>query len=206
MDNIVLERIPQKKIRKYIQQQQVKIKSFGELKPSFKIWAGLDELFEHDESFICPFGIDKTWEFYLKSNPKDVWNGKLVSFGLMLCKSSNGVIYCNDSFEKAEIGQVYYINLKLLGGLYNLAVSHEIVNINSIEKYIEISYVEGGKSIGIQRISLHPDNKENTIINHKTFYRSKSLLRDKLIYPYFHTKVLNEYHSSMINHISKSLS
>lgn len=198
MESISFERIPQKSIHSLIRKQ----KNLHSLKPSYSVWENLEGLYEHEEIFYSKHQIDKVWESYIKSSPVDVWKGKLVSFGLMYSKDIDKLTYIGDIFTGAKSGQVYFINLKLLGGLYNLAVSHQIVNVNKEKKHLEISYIEGGKSIGIQRISFHQTNENGTKIIHKSYYKSKSYLRDKLLYPYFHTKVLKEYHNNMIKHIS----
>lgn len=199
MENIVLEKIPHPRIRKLIQNKANKdVSSVWELKPSFKPGSPTTSFLKHEEVFESPHSVDKTWDHYTKVDPTKVLDGDLVSFGLMLSKQSNEVLYRNQPFQKTELGQVYFMNLKFFKGIVQLAVSWEVVTINEKEKYFEFSYMEGGKSEGIQRITMESTKSGGTSIVHKTYYKSDSNFRDKFIYPYFHTKVLKEYHSNAL--------
>ena len=50
--------------------------------------------------------------------------------------------------------------------------------------------------------SWHRENGK-TEVSHHTFYRSGSWFRDKFIYPYFHTKAINEFHGNVRRAISQ---
>ena len=97
------------------------------------------------------------------------------------------------------------MNLNVFKGLIQLAVSYEIMEINDEARFFEFSYIKGGKSIGMQRIELHSLANNRTQIKHITHYKSDSKFRDKYIYPYFHSMVLQEYHLNLIEYMSRKL-
>ena len=92
---------------------------------------------------------EKVWKTYQNTSPAESWNGSMISFGLLLSKSKNTVMYNNDKYYSGiDTGQVFYVNLRIMKGLYNLAVGLEIINIDSTHKSITFSYLKGGKSQG----------------------------------------------------------
>ena len=89
------------------------------------------------------------------------------------------------------------MNLKLLNGLYNLPVAFEITKIDEGNKMIEFSYLKGGKARGAQVIQLMSTDRGYTKVVHKSYVQSHSKFRDKYLYPYFHNKIINEFHGNM---------
>ena len=207
MENIALDRIPHKKIREFIQAQiDNNVTSVQDLKPSYQYGEFLGDLNRHEESFEAGFNINQVWEFYSRTGPNTVFRNKLVSFSLMLSKQNEKeILYKEEPFLSTQVGQVYFMNLNVFKGLIQLAVSYEIMEINNEERFFEFSYIKGGKSIGMQRIELHSLGNNRTQIKHITHYKSDSKLRDKYIYPYFHSMVLQEYHQNLIEYMSRKL-
>ncbi len=208
MDHIVLEKIPHKRIRTFIQEQiENDVQSVKDLEVSFNLGDSTKEFRKHEKIFLANHNIEDVWNFYNTTGPNKVFKDKLVSFSLMLSKKKESeVLYKDEPFSKAEIGQVYFMNLNIFKGLLQIAVSYEIVEINEVEKKITFSYIKGGKSIGFQQIYMKSLGDNETQIIHTTYYRSNSIMRDRYMYPYFHSKVLKEYHSSMIDFMRVKLS
>ena len=207
MEHIALERIPHKRIRAFIQNQiDNNVQTVNDLEVSIPHGACTKALLKHELSFTAKHSIEDVWDFYNKTGPNKVFKNKLVSFALMLSKANESeVLYKEEPFSSAEIGQVYFMNLNILKGLVQIAVSYEIVAINEKKKFFEFSYIKGGKSTGLQRVSLVEVAPNQTKIIHTTHYKSKSDFRDRYMYPYFHTKVLQEYHLNMIEYIGRKL-
>ena len=82
-------------------------------------------------------------------------------------------------------------------GLYNLAVGLEIIDIDTTNKSITYSYIQGGKSRGKQTIFFFPAKNGFTEIIHQTAFKSDSYIRDRYLYPYFHRIAINEFHRNM---------
>lgn len=81
----------------------------------------------------------------------------------------------------------------------------KLLKLTLLKKIIDFAYIKGGKSIGFQRISFVEVQANLTKIKHTTHYKSNSKFRDRYMYPYFHTKVLEEYHLSMIGSMTAAL-
>ncbi|MFT6167343.1 MAG: hypothetical protein ACJAV5_002314 [Vicingaceae bacterium] len=207
MEHIALEKIPHKRIRAFIKEQlNNDVQSVKELEVSFRHGDSIDEFNKHERSYEAQHKLEDVWRAYIKTGPNKVFKDKLVSFALMLSKQNESeVLYKEGDFSKAEIGQVYFMNLSILKGLFQMAVSYEIIEINTDKKIIDFAYIKGGKSIGFQRISFVEVNPNRTQIRHTTHYKSKSKFRDRYMYPYFHTKVLEEYHLNMIKYMGRKL-
>lgn len=207
MEHIALEKIPHKRIRSFIKAQlNNDLQSVKDLEVSFRHGDSIKELNKHERSYFAQRNIDDVWNYYIKTGPNKIFTDKLVSFALMLSKQNESeVLYKEEAFSKAEIGQVYFMNLSILRGLIQIAVSYEIIEIDPTKKIIDFAYVKGGKCIGFQRISFIQEELNRTRIKHTTHYKSNSKFRDRFMYPYFHTKVLEEYHTNMIGFMTHKL-
>tara|TARA_B110000046_G_scaffold57595_2_gene64347 strand:+ start:23336 stop:23965 length:630 start_codon:yes stop_codon:yes gene_type:complete len=207
MEHITLEKIPHKRIRSFIKGQlNNDVQSVKDLEVSFRHGDSMKEFNKHERSYVTDSNIEDVWKYYMQTGPNKVFKDKLVSFALMLSKQNeNEVLYKEGAFTKAEIGQVYFMNLSILRGLIQIAVSYEIIEIDPAKKIIDFAYIKGGKSVGIQRISFSEVKVNRTQIKHTTHYKSNSKFRDRYMYPYFHTKVLEEYHMNMIGFMKRKL-
>jgi hypothetical protein len=205
LDEIDMQKIPQKKIRSFINQQKSNnIHRFCDVKPTFYIGQDESSYREVEKKYLIKENINKVWDTYRSTSPSISWNGKIISFGLLVSKGTDKVMYRNEKFAGVDTGQVVYVNLKLLGGIYNLAVAFEIVDIDLINREIIFSYIEGGKSRGEQLIQFIDTKEGYTEIIHRTFFKSDSKFRDKFLYPPFHIRAINEFHRNMIEVLFKN--
>lgn len=189
-------------IRAFIKEQiDNNVLTLNDLKSTYTKGDDLSDYLLHEEIYKIPHPLEKVWDHYMKANPSEIWKGNMLSFGLMVSKQDDEIMYIGEEYTEAKVGQIFYINLNILGGLIKVAVSHEIITVEPEKNYFELSYVEGSKSIGKQRISFFKTAEGNTRIVHTTHYKSDSNFRDRFIYPYFHSKAIGEYHSNMINSI-----
>ena len=123
MRRIELERIPQKSIRQFIKDQiNDKVEKIHDLRSTYKKGDDLSAYLLHEESYSFEHDTDKVWEHYMKANPAKVWKGAMLSFGLMLSKADEEIMYVDGDYGKAEVGQVIYINLNIMKGfeVFNL--------------------------------------------------------------------------------------
>lgn len=199
MQQIDLDKIPQKGIRGFIQEQMSKnVKDKADIKSTYTKGDDLSSYLIHEETFHVPHPPEKVWEHYMRANPNEVWNGKMLSFGLMVSKYDDEIMYIGDAYSEAKVGQVFYLTINILGGLIKVPVAHEIIAVEPEQNYFELSYVEGSKSFGKQRIAFFRTGEGNTRIIHRTYYKSDSNFRDQYVYPFFHTKAISEYHQNML--------
>ncbi len=205
-EKIDMARIPQKKIRTLIEDQFTGngLQDFNELRSTYHKGQNMQGYRFLESVYYIRENPDRVWQAYQVTSPAESWNGSMVSFGLLIAKWENTLLYQNDqSFAGIDTGQVIYINLKILKGLYNLAVGLEIINIDSVSRSITYSYLRGGKSRGEQTIYFIPTRKGYTEIIHRTVFRSNSFLRDRYLYPYFHRIAINEFHRNMKRSLSQ---
>jgi hypothetical protein len=202
---IDLEQIPQEKVRVMVASlQQEKITRLSELKSTFTWGQDMKGYCWLESAYRIREAPTVVWEMYNNTSPAESWNGRMVSFGLLISKYQNKVMYREDTyFSGIDTGQVFYVNLRIMRGLYNLAVGLEIIDIDPVNRSITFSYLKGGKSQGEQTIFFIPSRKGYTEILHQTAFKSDSYLRDRYLYPYFHRIAINEFHRNMRNAINK---
>ena len=152
---------------------------------------------EHSMTFLIKKNIDEVWNIYKTINPKEAWNGAMVSFGLQYSRRNNVITYLGDAYEGMESGQVIILNLKLLGGIFNMAVAHEIAEVNDEAKSFRLCYMKGGASKGSQYITLKKTPENFTEVIHHTYYKGQSIFRDTMLYPIFHAIAIREFHGNI---------
>jgi hypothetical protein len=200
LDKLNLNRIPQKKIRNFIlAQEKNHVNKFSEVEPSWEQGQDMSSFHDLESTYIIKDSLEKVWKLYKSVSPAVSWNGRIISFGLLFVKGTNFVMYHDDNtYPRLDTGQVFYVNLKLLMGIYNLAVGLEIVDIDSVNKSIRFSYIHGGKSEGEQTIQFVSFDHGYTKIIHSTAFKSDSKFRDRYLYPHFHKKSINEFHHNIL--------
>lgn len=149
---------------------------------------------KHLKTFLMNASIEKVWDTYKTIPPADTWNGRMVSFGVMYSRSKNQITFPGDAYAGIETGQLLFLNLNLLANVLHLAVGHEVTGVFDDQKHIKICYVQNGASVGTQLIQLKKISDTQTEVLHETWYTSGSWLRDKLLYPVFHTRAITEFH------------
>jgi hypothetical protein len=196
---INVEDIPQRKVRNYIVSRSIdKMDDFSSIHASWKRNFHESDFNIIEKTFFLNYSPSDSWEFYRHANTLKMWNGKTVKFGLLLSKCTNSAISTfNSSFHEIDTGDVYFLNLKLFKGLLNVEVAFEITRIDSKQRIMEFSYIDNNKSLGKQCIQFFDDGWGNTKIVHRSYFKSDSNIRDKLFYPYFHKKFINEFHRNM---------
>lgn len=178
-------------------QQENKIHFFDDMESSVIDTGNLNDFMNFEKVYVLKESSKFVWDNYQYASQTDVWDLNKISFAFLFDRNSSSIVYANQEWIGLEKGQIFYLNLRILNGLYNLPVAFEIININPQDKVIEFSYLKGGKTSGIQTIQMIDTEDGNTRIIHKSFVKSDSKIRDKYLYPYFHNKLINEFHSNM---------
>lgn len=201
VDSIDMNRIPQRKIRNFIKHERENQVCFlSDFKPSC-----LDE----DESagfsimentYLIKEKLENVWNTYRTTSLAQAWENKMTSFGFLFSKWSDSIEYSSDTEGSGiDTGLVFFIDLRLLRGIYNIPVGLQVLKIDSIFRSITFSYLEGGRAKGIQTIRLLEDENGFTRIVHTSAFKSNSRLRDRHLYPFYHTRILNEFHRKMMH-------
>jgi hypothetical protein len=159
----------------------------------------------HVKKFLVKDDVERVWEHYKTISPDQAWNSSMLSFGLLYSKKRAGLIYSGDAYDGIEEGQIIFINIRLLGGLLNLAVAHHITEINEAEKSIRICYLEKGTSEGSQWIRFLKTDDGFTEVVHETRYKSRSQFRDANLYPMLHERAIMQFHQNVGRRLPKSV-
>ena len=191
-------KINQVKVRKYMLKHGLdKLSGFAKIKALCYEDAEETTYRTHFQTYLIKNNLKSVWRTYKTIHPKEAWNGEMVSFGLQYSKCTNRVNYLDDLYAGMEPGQIIILNLRLLWGLLNIAVAHEVAEVNEQEYLIKLCYMEGGASEGSQWIQLHETREGHTEVKHLTRYKSKSSFRDTVLYPRLHTKAITEFHRNV---------
>lgn len=198
ISSVDFKRIPQKKVRNLVKLQHEKgIKCFSDLHPScYSEQDSVRYSFQRSTHTIKE-KIHKVWNKLKCLRPKDEYNSKMLSFGFLYSNRLNKIFYSNDDFKGIEEGSIIFLNLKLLGGVKNLGVALEVTKVDSVNKIIQLCYLDNGMSEGTQEVKLIEDKEGNTEISQETRYRNHSKFREKRLYPIFHQKAVNELHDNI---------
>lgn len=197
ISEINTNKISHKKVLHYLQNQQTNhINSILDIRPSLSP-DGDNSGFRIDERiYVVKGSLDKVWQHYVITNPGDSWNGKKVSFALLLSKKEKRVVYKGESVSRIDTGQIVYLNIKLLSGFANLATVFEFTSVDEKNKTLEFSYINGNATEGTQNLKFSETAKGYTEIIHTTHFKSNSAIRDR-VYPFFHARIINDFHRNM---------
>jgi hypothetical protein len=153
---------------------------------------------QHFEKYVYEQPIEKVWNTYVTIDPGRAWSGRMIHFRQLFSRETGEVVFPGQKYLGGMgVGQVIILDLHVLGGVIQLTVGHEVMEINQCKGLIRICYLENSKSQGSQFIRFTALENGKTEVSHHTFYRSGSWFRDKVVYPYFHTKAINEFHANV---------
>lgn len=141
--------------------------------------------------------MKEVWKAYKNTSPTEGWTTRKSSCGLMYERSNDELVYADNTVSGISQGQILFMDLKLLRGIYHLATSFEITLVEDELGVIEISYTESGINEGKQVIKMAENDRGYTQIQHMSIIRSGSVFRDRVLYPYFHNKLINAFHRKM---------
>lgn len=196
--NIDIKQIPQRKIRLFIHNHILAHDTkFSDLHSEYSKDADSTNYTREEQRFILKEKIAKVWSAYRSFHPSEIWNGKMITFGVSFSRNAKTVAYRTNKSSSIDTGEIILLNLRLLKGTINLAVGIEITSIDSIKKCIEFCYINGDVSQGIQRIQLVTTKEGYTQIIHTTLFKSRSAFRDRYIYPFFHRRTVKEFHKNI---------
>ncbi len=156
-------------------------------------------------TYVIRAGIDQVWQKYTTITPRKAWNGRLVKFGFLFSRLKNTFVYADNADEPIHVGNIVYVNLRLLRGLKNMGVAFEITRLDEVGKVICFCYLRDGISQGSQEIRFAELTSGYTKISHITHYRSHSAFRDRELYPIFHARFVGEFHQNVLSQITSGL-
>ncbi len=196
--DVEFEKINEGAVEAYVYRQiENNIETFSDVKPSLTPESSTAGFCVNEREYILKDSLEKTWKHYLYTNPAKAWNAGKMDFGMLFSKSQNELYYPNQQVDRIEPGQLIYLNLNILKGIKKICTAFEITKVDDKTKTIEFSYLEDNQAHGKQQLQFVETNKGYTKIIHRSYFKSKSNLRDHLLYPYFHIRMTNNYHRNM---------
>lgn len=154
-----------------------------------------------EQSFSVPISIMDVWDEYLNVSPINAWNTKSSCFGMAYDKDLHQV-YINDSTGCPPAHEDMIFFLKLTPArIVHIPVAFEITMIDPSSKTIEFTYLLENKSHGRQVLEFSSED-DITIIKHSTYYTSGKRIRDKVLYPPLHNKIITDFHQGMFQMIT----
>jgi hypothetical protein len=203
---INLKEINQRKVRKYIVSREINLMpSFSSIHASWKKDTDESGFNINEKTYFLNYSLANVWDCYRHADPRKAWNKKSVRFGLLITKSSNTVSYASNAFfPEVDTGQVYFLNLRLVEGLFKIPVAFEIITIDDKLQIMEYSYIDNNKALGKQSIRFFDTGDNHTRIVHRSYFKSNSSFRDNFLYPFFHKKVINDFHRNMKHLVRKT--
>lgn len=205
LSDISYETAQSQKVIHYVQSfENANCRFFSDLTPSVNDGFPEEEYSFCEDSYTVSAPLETTWKTCIKTNPAKLWKGKRVSLSFIYNRLKDILTNCkNEEAYQMETGQIYFLNLRVLLGMYHLPTALKVTDINEESKRIVFTYLKGGKSEGRQEIELINNNDNTTQIVHKSYFKSRSKTRDKRIYPYFHHKIVHELHKNIGKEASK---
>jgi len=198
-----LHEIPQRKVRSYMSASKIdQMESYSMIHSSWNNGSNESDFILNEAVYYLNYKFSAVWDAYRKVIFAKAWKGKSVRFGLLISKYPGSVTYADSpDFPEIDTGQVYFLNLAVLRGLFNVAVAFEIIRIDEKAREMEFSYIDGNKTRGKQSIRFFDNRDGRTRIVHDTYYKSESSFRDNILYPHFHKKFIGEFHGNMRKYI-----
>lgn len=192
--------IKQKSICNFLKSQMDSgVVNFEDFKPSVDAQTDTSQFDSNIHFFRLRQAQAAAWNAYLTSHPAKVWQGKIVSCGLIYSPISKRVIFPDDKSPGLEPGQIFFIEMRVLCGLVKFPVCFMVTQIDESHHAITFSYVSSGLSKGSQTIRLTDDGKGGTKIIHSSIHQTENILRDKTLYPIYHRKAIKEVHKNIRN-------
>jgi hypothetical protein len=152
-----------------------------------------EEFRRHLRFYHVDVTADVLWQTYRNIDPREAWSGPISRFGL-LHQPEEDALYFQNSERLPELNenQTYLVNLRF-ASFAQLAAAFRITRISDKHRTIEFTYLEQNKSNGLQRITIRP-HADGALIEHFSLFRSGRAFRDRVLYPPFHTRAIDEFH------------
>ena len=172
MVEIDFDRIRQRSIRDFMScRGLLTTRDFIKMQPTCFDPDCADEYRSHQETYLIEASPEVAWNAYKTIHPSEAWCGHMISFGLQYSRATGAISYIDDHYHGMEVGTVLVLSLKLLWGLFHLAVAHELMEINDEQRSLKLCYMASGASEGSQWISLKETPEGHTLVVHETLYK-----------------------------------
>lgn len=198
LSDIDTTRIKQKSIRILLKNQIGKgLVNFEDFRPSVDEKTDSSQFEYYESHYFLPQTQATAWNAYLTIHPAKVWQSKVISYGFIYSPVQKSVIFSDDTYPGLEPGQLFFLEFRLISGLVRFPICLLVTQIDRIKHEISFSYIESGPSKGSQTIRLENAGSNETKIIHSSIHKPKTFIRDRIFYPIYHRKAVNEIHRNI---------
>ena len=160
----------------------------------------IDTYQSHKRYYIAPGNPEIMWQGYTQAHPLEMWQGPLARLIVMYDSLSKN-IYLKEFPQNLVIepGQILFMHLDL-HPIIRRSTTFQISEINKEELRIVFNYVKQNPTQGRQEItlsSLPAPKGDKTLISHKAWFKGPSKFFDRVLYPLFHSRVIDEFHKQI---------
>ena len=192
------DQMPYASMKKLLKKEGINSTSDIErLRPTCVAESEVDQFQYHIKTYFIDAPVEEVWEVYKTINPEEAWKGTIGSYAFMYSREDGKIKYVSDEYPGIREGQIIFLNLRFLRGLFNIAVGQEVTEIDDENKIMKFCYLDNNVSAGSQSFKLESTSDGRTMVIHQTNYRSDSKFRDERLYPVIHSLIIKEYHRSI---------
>ncbi|MEL6196140.1 MAG: hypothetical protein AAFQ77_03720 [Myxococcota bacterium] len=149
----------------------------------------------HQKTYAFSVSADIVRDTLRNSPPARLWSGD-AKHQLTYDRNTQTVHLPDDDHPPLTEGMVIVLDLRLVAPVH-IPVGFEIVQMDLKSGRMAFGYVRGNRSQGLQRLTIHEDDRQTARIMHETWYDSGSYVRDRFLYPFFHTRLLNAFYDNL---------
>ena len=150
-------------------------------------------VFDHVRRYRVDADPAKLWRAYREVDPRHAWTGPVARFGYLHDPVERRSFTANtDRVPEVREQQTVLVHLRFVR-VIQMAAAFRITVISDEERLIEFAYLEPNTANGLQQIRILADGT-GSIIEHRSQYTSGRRLRDRLLYPPFHSRAIDEFH------------
>ena len=157
--------------------------------PSCPTFDACSDMYYHVKKYTFKGDAQRAFDLLLSLKPYEIWEGT-SRFEMEYEPSQKSFLGKDQNLPDIKEGQIFFLELDITSKM-QIPVAFQVVELDSHKKTLSFSYLKQNKSNGIQRITF-VQNGESFDIIHETHFKSESKFRDKRLYGFFHTKLLDD--------------
>lgn len=160
-----------------------------QLVPSCANFEACGHMNYHMKTYTFKGNAQDAFNLLISLRPYEIWDGS-SRFEMEYDPASKSFLGKDHELPEVSQGQVFFLELDITKKM-QIPVAFKVVDLNPELKTLSFSYLKQNKSNGIQRITFSQDG-ENFKVVHETRFQSESKFRDKHLYGFFHTRLLDD--------------
>lgn len=159
----------------------------------------LPRQYGHHRRYYVSASPQELWNLYRSIDQRTLWSGPVAFFRGMADSVRDDFFTAADPVvPPVEECQSYLVHLRFLR-VVRMNAAFRITSVSDAYRTLEFTYLEDNTSWGRQRIVITPTPpgegyEGGSTVDHHTQYASGRVIRDRLLYPPFHSRAIDEFH------------